>query len=76
MTYRLAKEALWKCSENKATVNRTAGYTHDGKKKPQLVKNATGEYKLTACHAQGCFSIWYNEDIMSFFTKGSQAMTD
>ena len=32
MTYKLAKGALWKCSANKATVNRKAGYTHDGKK--------------------------------------------
>ena len=44
------------------------------KQKP--VMNATGEYKLTACYAQGSFSVWYNDGIMSLFTRGSQAMTD
>lgn len=44
--------------------------------KKKSVRNVTKENKLTACYAQGSFSIWYNEDIMSLFTRSSQAMTE
>lgn len=33
MTEKWAKQALWKCSANKTTVNRKAGYSHDGKER-------------------------------------------